>query len=44
MREVLEYDGPIAMMCRWAQELLGCHFFCLHRAARMMIGVDGLSR
>ena len=31
------------MMCRWAQELLGYHFSCLHRAARMMIDVDGLS-
>ena len=31
------------MMCRWAQELLGYHFSILHRAARMMIHVDGLS-
>ena len=31
------------MMCQWAQELLGYHFFILHQSARMMIDVDGLS-
>lgn len=32
------------MMCRWAQELLGYHFTCVHCSARMMIDVDGLTR
>ena len=44
IKEILDYNGPIAMMCRWAQELLGYHFSILHRSARMMIDVDGLSR
>ena len=32
------------MMIRWAQELLGYQFSILHRSARMMIDVDGLTR
>ena len=32
------------MICRWAQELLGYHLTILHRSARMMIDVDGLTR
>jgi len=44
IKEILDYDGPIAMIYRWAQELLGYHFSILHRLARMMIDVDGLSR
>ena len=44
MKEVLEYDGTIAMVSRWAQELLGYHFTVIHRHARMMIDVDGLTR
>ena len=44
MRDVMDYDGPISMMCCWAQELLGYQFSCLYRAACMMIDVDGPSR
>jgi len=44
MKELLEYDGSIAMISRWAQELLGCHFTVIHRPARMMRDVDGLTR
>ena len=44
MTEILEYDGPIAMICRWAQELLGYNFTVVHRPSRMMIDVDALSR
>ena len=32
------------MMCRWDQELLDDHFSIIHRSARMMIDVDGLTR
>jgi hypothetical protein len=34
MREILEYDGPIHQIRRWAQELLGYPFRIFHRAAR----------
>jgi hypothetical protein len=44
MREILEYDGAIAMISRWAQELLGYHFTVIHRSAKMMMDVDGLTR
>ena len=44
VREVLEYDGTIHMICRWAQELLGYDFTCIHRCARMMADVDALTR
>ena len=42
IKEILDYNGLISMMYRWAQELLG-YFSCLHRCAKMMIDVDGLS-
>ena len=44
MKEILEYTGNIAMVQRWAQELLGYHFSILHRSNQMMIDVDALSR
>ena len=44
MSEVLEYDGDIAMVSRWAQELLGYHFSVLQRPYRMMIDVDSFTR
>ena len=44
VKEVLEYDGSIHMVMRWAQELLGYHFTVVHRPARMMIDVDALTR
>jgi hypothetical protein len=44
MREILEDDGPIHQIRRWAQELLGYHFQIFHLPACMMRDVDGLSR
>ena len=44
VKEVLEYDGPIHQIRRWAQELLGYFFQVFHRPARMMRDVDGLTR
>ena len=31
IKEILDYDDPIVMIYRWAQELLGYHFSILHR-------------
>ena len=42
--EVLEYNGDIAMMSSWAQELLDYHFSVLHCPSRMMIDVGSLTR
>jgi hypothetical protein len=36
--EILEYEGPIHQIRRWAQELLGYHFQVFHRPARMRRG------
>ena len=44
VKEILEYDGPITMIKRWAQELLGYHFSVVHRLQRMMRDVDSLNR
>ena len=44
VKEILEYDGNISMVCRWAQELLGYHFTVLHRSKHMMRDVDALTR
>ena len=44
MTEILDYEGPIPMICRWAQELLGYNFTVVHRPNRMMVDVDALSR
>ena len=44
IKEVLEYDGSISMICRWAQELLGYQFTVVHRCNRMMADVDALTR
>ena len=44
VKEVLEYEGSISYVCRWAQELLGYHFSCVHRSNRMMANVDSLTR
>ena len=32
------------MMCQWVQKFLGCLFTIIHQPARMMVGVDRLSR
>jgi hypothetical protein len=44
MKEMLNYDGQIHVVRRWAQELLGHHFAVIHRPACMMQDVDALSR
>ena len=44
MTEILDYEGPIPMIGRWAQELLGYHFTVVHRSNRIMVDVDALSR
>jgi hypothetical protein len=44
MKEILEYDGEIHQIRRWAQELLGYHFTIVHRPSRMMRDVDSLTR
>ena len=44
MKEILNYDGQIHVVRRWAQELLGYHFAVIHRPARMCADVDALSR
>ena len=44
VKEVLEYDGPIGMIRRWAQELLGYQFSVIHRENKLMRDVDALSR
>ena len=44
VKEVLDYEGPISMIKRWAQELLGYHFTVIHRSAKMMKDVDSLNR
>ena len=41
--EVLEYNGDIYMVYRWAQELLGYHFSVLHWSAHMMADIDALT-
>ena len=44
VKEILEYDGPIHQVRRWAQELLGYSFHVVHRPARMMADVDAFTR
>jgi hypothetical protein len=44
VKEVLEYEGLIHVIRRWAQELLGYHFAVIHQPNRMMRDVDALSR
>ena len=44
VKEILEYEGSIPMICRWAQELLGYQFSVIHRHKRMMADVDALTR
>ena len=44
VKEILDYDGPINMIKRWSQELLGYHFTVVHRQEKMMRDVDSLNR
>ena len=42
--KILNYEGPIHSISRWAQELLAYSFTCVHRPNSMMVDVDALSR
>ena len=44
VKEILEYDSNISMVCRWAQKLLGYHFTVFHRSNHMMRDVYTLTR
>jgi hypothetical protein len=44
VKEILEYDGPIHQVRRWAQKLLGYCFHIVHWPARMMADVDAFMR
>ena len=44
VREVLDYQGTIHMVSRWAQELLGYNFEVIHRKDTMMKDVDAITR
>ena len=44
IKEVLEYDGSIHRLKRWAQELLAYKFVCIHRPNKMMKDVDSICR
>ena len=41
---MLEYDGNITTLCRWAQEILEYQFTVIHRPYRMMANVYALTR
>ena len=44
IKEILDYNGPITMICSWAQEIFAYNFSIFHCCARMIIDVDGLTR
>ena len=43
MKEILEYDSNIPIICGWAQELLAYSVSVLYGPCRMMIDVDSLT-
>ena len=44
IKEILEYNGNIPLICHWAQELLSSQFSVIHRSHRMMANMDALTR
>ena len=44
VKEIIDYSGPIDMILRWSQELLGYNFTIVHRPSQMMVDVDALTR
>ena len=43
MKEILEYDGKITMVCRWVPKILAYSLSVLHWPCRMMIDVVSLT-
>lgn len=44
MEEIFEYNGSIAQIAGWAQEMLGYNFIIVHCSYKMMVNVDALNR
>ena len=44
VKDILEYNGSILMIKRWAQELLGYQFLGVHQHEKFMRDVDSLNR
>ena len=44
VQEVVEYTDSIAMVKRWAQELLGYIFTVIHHSEKIMGNVDALTQ
>ena len=44
IKETLEYDESISMICRWAQELLCYQFSLIHHHNQMIVDVDAFTR
>ena len=44
LKEVLEYEGGIPMVCRWVQELLGYHLTIVHRSNKIMVNIDAITQ
>ena len=43
VKEIIEYEGSIPMVCRWDQELFGYHFIIVQWSNKMMTDVDALT-
>ena len=43
IKEILEHDGSIPMICQWAQEFLGYQFSVTHHHNQMMVDVEALT-
>ena len=44
LKEILECNGNISMVCCWDQKLLGYYFSILHRSEHVMRDIDAISR
>ena len=44
MKEILEYDGIIAIMCLCTYEFLGYNLTIVHLCEHMMCNIDAISR
>ena len=44
VKEILEYEGNISQICRWAQESFGYQFAIVHRSYKKLMDVNVLSR